>query len=38
MPFSNVPHEVLLRQGHVIDPSQGLDQVQDVRFLNGVVA
>ena len=38
MPFSNAPHEVLLRQGRVIDPSQGLDQVQDVRFLNGVVA
>ena len=38
MPFSNVPHEVLLRQGRVIDPSQGLDQVRDVRFLNGVVA
>ena len=38
MSFSNVPHEVLLRQGRVIDPSQGLDQVRDVRFLNGVVA
>ena len=38
MPFSNAPHEVLLRQGRVIDPSQGLDQVRDVRFLNGVVA
>ena len=37
MPFSNAPHEVLLRQGRVIDPSQGLDQVRDVRFLNGVV-
>ena len=38
MPFSDAPHEVLLRQGRVIDPSQGLDQVRDVRFLNGVVA
>ena len=38
MPFQNTPHEVLLRQGRVIDPSQGLDQVRDVRFLNGVVA
>ena len=38
MPFSNTPHEVLLRQGRVIDPSQGLDQICDVRFLNGVVA
>jgi len=38
MPFSNAPHEVLLRQGRVIDPSQGLDQICDVRFLNGVVA
>jgi dihydroorotase len=38
MPFSDAPHEVLLREGRVIDPSQGLDQVQDVRFLNGVVA
>ena len=38
MSFSDAPHEVLLRQGRVIDPSQGLDQVRDVRFLNGVVA
>ena len=38
MPFQNTPHEVLLRQGRVIDPSQGLDQICDVRFLNGVVA
>jgi dihydroorotase len=38
MPFSDALHEVLLRQGRVIDPSQGLDQVCDVRFLNGVVA
>ena len=38
MPFHNAPHEVLLRQGRVIDPSQGLDQICDVRFLNGVVA
>ncbi len=38
MPFSNAPHEVLLRRGRVIDPSQGLDQICDVRFLNGVVA
>ncbi len=38
MPFQNTPHEVLLRYGRVIDPSQGLDQICDVRFLNGVVA
>ncbi len=38
MSLHNAPHEVLLRQGRVIDPSQGLDQICDVRFLNGVVA
>lgn len=30
--------ELLLRGGRVIDPSQGLDQVADVRFRNGAVA
>ncbi|MFM7533625.1 MAG: amidohydrolase/deacetylase family metallohydrolase [Rubrivivax sp.] len=30
--------ELLLRGGHVIDPSQGLDRVADVRFRDGVVA
>lgn len=30
--------ELLLRGGRVIDPSQGLDQVADVRFRGGVVA
>ena len=30
--------ELLLRGGHVIDPSQGIDRVADVRFVDGVVA
>ena len=33
----NTP-ELLLRGGHVIDPSQGLDAVADVRFRDGRVA
>ena len=33
----NTP-ELLLRGGHVIDPSRGLDAVADVRFRNGRVA
>jgi dihydroorotase len=31
-------HEVLLRGGRVIDPSQGLDRICDLRFRDGVVA
>ena len=31
-------HDLILRGGRVIDPSQGIDRITDVRFTNGVVA
>ena len=32
------PHDLILRGGHVIDPSQNIDRVTDLRFSSGVVA
>ena len=34
----NGPYDLILRNGHVIDPSQGLDGVTDVAFAGGKVA
>src|SRR5262245_12091179 len=37
-PHFRMPYDLILRGGHVIDPSQGLDAVADVAFAGGKVA
>ena len=36
--MSTKKNDLILRGGRIIDPSQGIDRVTDVRFTNGVVA
>ena len=36
--MSTAGRDLILRSGRVIDPSQGIDRIADVRFTNGVVA
>jgi dihydroorotase len=38
MSIATPGHDLILRGGRVIDPSQGIDRITDVRFINGVVA
>ena len=37
-PGPDAPHDLILRGGRVIDPSQNIDRVADVRFTAGLVA
>ena len=37
-PGADAPHDLILRGGRVIDPSQNIDRVADVRFTAGLVA
>ena len=37
-PPANARHDLILRGGRVIDPSQSIDRITDVRFTNGLVA
>lgn len=38
MSVANPGSDLILRGGRIIDPSQGIDRIADVRFTNGVVA
>ena len=38
MSIANPGSDLILRGGRVIDPSQDIDRITDVRFTNGVVA
>jgi len=38
VPAYNVPHELLIRHAHVLDPSTGLEGIRDVRLSSGRIA